>query len=63
MFGEDMSIFALSTCSPFSNSPFFIRSNNPRFSEMGRSRYGLLVPGAFSVPLEFLISSLVWLST
>ena len=45
-----MSILARRVLAPFSNSPFFMRSNKSRFSSTDRSRYGLFFPGSVRVP-------------
>ncbi len=57
MFGEDMSIFARSTYAPSGNSPARMRRKRSRLSAAGRSRYGLLRPGAVNVPRYSRISS------
>ena len=56
---EAMSILALSTRAPSSNSPALIRSKRCRFSWMDRLRYGLSLPGSVRVPRYSLICS--WL--
>ena len=48
--GDAMSIFARRLNVPSANSPFFILSNNAKFSSTLRSRYGLFLPGSVNVP-------------
>ena len=50
MFGCAMSTFARNTCVPSANSPARMRRSRSRFSATVRSRYGLLVPAAITVP-------------
>ena len=57
IFDEAISILALNTFDPSSNSPFFILSNKSKFSSIERLRYGESLPGSVKVPRYSLICS------
>ena len=63
MFGDAISIFARTICSPSLYSPAFILLNKASDSSEGRSRNGEFLPGSLKLPRFAAMSSALWLST